>query len=113
MRRHRVWAGCALSAAAVSSALATEPFLGRWAVTPAACHGYGSTAASTPLVATETWVTWFDGQCRIGKMYKAGHAVYLQVHCSKGDRPVTLNASGDRMRVTWGGGKPEELRRCQ
>jgi hypothetical protein len=113
MRGHRVWAGCVLSVATVSCAHAAEPFVGRWAVTPTACHSHGGAAANTPLVATETWVTWFDGHCRIGKMYKAGHAVYLQVHCSKGDRPVTLTASGDRMRVTWGGAKFEDMKRCK
>jgi hypothetical protein len=44
-------------------------------------------------------------------MYKA-KAVYVQVHCSKDDVPVTLDAEGNRMRVTWGRGKPEELKRC-
>ena len=45
-------------------------------------------------------------------MYKA-KAVYVQAHCgAKGDVPVTLDAQGDRMRVTWGNAKPEELKRC-
>jgi hypothetical protein len=104
----------AVGAATMSSALAVEPFLGRWAVTPAACSGHGDTAASAPLIATGTWLTWFDGHCRIGKMYRIGHAFYLQVHCSaKGDVPVTLNASGDRMQVTWAGAKVQEMRRCR
>ena len=122
MRKCSVWAGCAVGAAIGwsmgssmgSSALAEEAFVGRWALTPAGCHGHGNTAASAPLVATGTWLTWFDGHCRIGKMYRIGHAVYLQVHCSaKGDVAVTLNASGDRMRVAWGGSKFDEMKRCR
>jgi hypothetical protein len=114
MRKYRALACCVIGAATVSSVLAAESFLGRWAVTPAACQGQGGNAATAPLVATGAWLTWFDGPCRIGKMYKAGHAVYLQAHCpAKGDVPVTLNASGDRMRVTWGNARFEEMRRCK
>jgi hypothetical protein len=110
----RLFAVSTVGAALASSAHAAEPFLGRWAVTPAACYGQGDTAASAPLIATATWLTWFDGHCRIGKMYKAGETVYLQVHCStKGDVPVTLNASSDRIRVIWGGAKFEEMKRCK
>ncbi len=105
---------CAMSAGMVSSAPAVEAFVGRWALKPEACSGWGQTAATAPLVATDTSVSWIDGYCRIGKLYKVGQAVYLQLHCaSKGDLPATLNAYGDRMRVTWGGAKVEELRRCR
>ena len=97
-----------------SSALRGEPFVGRWAVKPEVCVGRGGDSAATaPLVATDTRCRWFDGYCRIGKMYKA-KAVYVQAHCGgKGDVPVTLDAHGDRMRVTWDRAKVEELRRCQ
>ncbi len=45
-------------------------------------------------------------------MYKA-KAVYVQAHCgSKGDVSVTLDAAGDRMKVTWNKAKPEDMRRC-
>ena len=47
------------------------------------------------LVATDTSLSWFDGYCRIGKMYKA-KAVYVQAHCGTKDVPVTLDAQGDR-----------------
>jgi hypothetical protein len=115
MRHRWVLAACAMSAAAGSPALAVEAFVGRWAVKPEVCNAFsGDTPLSAPLVATDTSITWFEGYCRIGKMYKAGHAVYLQMHCpSKGDLPVTLNAYGDRMRVTWGGARFEEMRRCK
>jgi hypothetical protein len=105
---------CVFGAAMVSSALAVESFVGRWAVKPEACLGNGETAATAPLVATDSSLSWFDGTCRIGKMYKAGNAVYLQAHCGgKGDIPVTLDTSGDRMRVTWNRARTEEMRRCR
>ncbi len=98
----------------VSSAPAAEPFVGRWAVKAELCstHG-GNTAQTAALVATDTSLWWFDGHCRIGKMYKA-QAVYVQAHCGeKGDVSVTLDAGGDRMRVTWNRAKAEELVRCK
>jgi hypothetical protein len=112
MLRRLVLAGCAVGAIAGSSAHATEAFVGRWAAKPEVCSSHGgSTAATSAFVATDTSLWWFDGNCQIGKMYKA-QAVYVQAHCSSGDVPVTLDARGDRMRVTWGRSKPEELRRC-
>ncbi|MSP47011.1 MAG: hypothetical protein EXQ83_14475 [Xanthobacteraceae bacterium] len=106
-----LWATCAISAAGVSCALAAEPFIGRWAVKPEACRGQDDTAQTAALVATDTLLWWFDGYCRIGKMYKA-KAVYVQVHCGAKDVPVTLDAQGDCMRVNWGTAKAEELKRC-
>ena len=93
-------------------ALASEAFVGRWAVNTDMCSGRGDTAATSALVATDTTLWWFAGYCRIGKMYKA-NAVYVQAHCGeKGDVPVTLDAKGNHMKVTWGGAKPAELKRC-
>jgi hypothetical protein len=110
--KFRLFAVCAMSAVTVSSALAQEQFVGRWAVNPEMCNGHGDSAATASLVATDTSLWWFDGYCRIGKMYKA-RAVYVQAHClGKGDVPVTLDAEGNRMKVTWGKAKPEELKRC-
>jgi hypothetical protein len=98
----------------VSPAVAVEPFVGRWAVSPDACTGRGDTPASAVLVTTDTTLSWFAGYCRIGKMYKAGDSVYLLVHCgSEGDVPVTLTAHGDRMKVIWNRAKPADLRRCK
>lgn len=105
-------AACAIGAGVVSPALAQEAFVGRWAVKPEMCSGYGQTAETSALVATDTSLWWFDGYCRIGKMYKA-KAVYVQAHCGeKGDVAVTLDAQGNRMHVTWGKAKPEDLKRC-
>jgi hypothetical protein len=111
----RFWLAGALCAAVATPAFGAEPFIGRWAAKPEACYGFGGNTSSTAaLVATATTVSWYEGHCRIGKLYKVGTAVYLQLHClGKGDVPATLNAYGDRMRVTWGGAKSEELRRCK
>jgi hypothetical protein len=108
-----VFAVCALSAAGVSSGLAAEAFVGRWAVKAEVCGVRGGdTPQTSALVATDTSLWWFDGYCRIGKMYKA-KAVYVQAHCDgKGDVPVTLDVQGDRMKVSWNRAKPEEMRRC-
>lgn len=108
-----VLAACAIGAGAMSPVFAHEAFVGRWAVKPEMCSGYGQTAETSALVATDTSLWWFDGYCRIGKMYKA-KAVYVQAHCgSKGDVPVTLDAHGDRMRVTWDRKTIEEMKRCR
>jgi len=113
MFRRWLWAACVISAAMVSSAPAQEQFVGRWAVKLEVCAARGGeTPETSALVATDTSLWWFDGYCRIGKMYKA-KAIYVQAHCwGKGDVPVTLDAQGDRMRVTWAGTR-EELRRCK
>ena len=102
MLRISVWAAFAIGTVAVSSASATEAFVGRWAAKQELCSA---------LVATDTSLWWFEGYCRIGKMYKA-KAVYVQAHCGGNDVGVTLDAQGNRMRVTWGKAKAEELQRC-
>ena len=111
--KNAVLAACALSAGLVSSAPAAEQFVGRWAVSTEVCGAMGGdNARNSALVATDTSLWWFDGYCRIGKMYKA-RAVYVQAHCgTRGDVPVTLDAQGDRMKITWDK-KVEELRRCK
>ena len=102
MLRLPVLAACAIVAGMVSSASATEVFIGRWAAKPEVCSARdGDNATNSALVATDTSLWWFEGYCRIGKMYKA-KAVYVQAHCGGNDVAVTLDAEGNRMRVTWG-----------
>jgi hypothetical protein len=104
----------AVLVSSISSVSAQEQFVGRWAVKPEICasHG-GDTPENSALVATDSSLWWFDGYCRIGKMYKA-KAVYVQAHClGKGDVPVTLDAQGDRMKITWDRTKVENLKRCR
>lgn len=109
--------GSVLVLAMIDSAGAKESFIGRWSIDPAGCTSEGDTASTAPLIATATTVRWFVASCRIGKMYKIGQAVHLQAHCSNEGKivstPITLDARGDRMRVTWDGVKVEEMRRCK
>ena len=49
-------------------------------------------AATAALVATDTSLWWFDGYCRIGKMYKAQGGLCAGACGGKGDVPVTLDA---------------------
>lgn len=112
MLRLPLLGACAIGMIAASSASATEAFIGRWSAKPEVCSARGGdNAANSALVATDTSLWWFDGYCRIGKMYKA-KAVYVQAHCGGNDVAVTLDAQGNRMRVTWGKAKAEELQRC-
>jgi hypothetical protein len=50
-------------------------------------------------------------------MYKIGQAVHIQAQCSSEGKirstPITLEARGERMRVTWDGVKVEDMRRCK
>jgi hypothetical protein len=111
-----VLAVCAAGAVGILPALAVESFVGRWAIDPVACTAFGDTAATAPLIATDSNLRWFPGTCRIAKMYKLGETVYIQARCwgeSASEIPITLNPRGDRMRVTWNGGKTEEMRRCK
>jgi hypothetical protein len=112
MLRRLVLVAAAMCAAWVTSASAEEAFVGRWAATTEVCatHG-GDSAANSALVATASSLWWYDGVCRIGKMYKT-KAVYVQAHCDGKDVAVTLDAAGDRLRVTWAG-KAQELTRCK
>ena len=97
-----------------TSACAGEAFVGRWAVTASACNSLGSTPATAPLVASDTSVSWYGGTCRMHKIYKLGHVVYAQAICLDGRNiPITLDAVGDRMKVSWDRAKIEELRRCK
>ena len=116
MRIRSILLAGAISAATVTPVVATEAFVGRWAITSSACTGTGTTPATAPLNATETAVRWFGDPCRIHKMYKIGTAVYVQARCF-GDRttetPITLDARGDRMLVAWNGAKSQELHRCK
>ena len=110
MLRRLVWAACAIGATA-GTAGAAEAFVGRWAISPAACSGYGNTLLTAPLIASDTTVRWYQGACRIGKMYKLGTAVYIQARCDEDtttDTPITLDARGaERLRVTWNRGRTE------
>jgi hypothetical protein len=82
MLRLSVLVACAIGAVAVSSASGDgglSSAAGRRNPRSASARG-GDNAANSALVATDTSLWWFEGYCRIGKMYKA-KAVYVQAHC--------------------------------
>ena len=111
MLRRLVLAACAIGAAWVPSAL-RRPSLRRplgGQAPRSASHG-GDTPRPRRSLPPTPRCRGSRATCRIGKMYKA-KAVYVQAHCGSKDVPVTLDAQGDRMRVTWDR-KVEDLKRC-
>ncbi len=112
----RLTFGAALLTAALSEARG-ESFVGRWSIDPAGCASEGNTAATAPLIATATSVRWFAAECKFARMYKVGHTVHIQARCTNEGRvvstPITLEARGDRLRVTWDGVRVQDMRRCR
>ena len=116
MTRAWDWALVALAMSVLPAYAAGDETRGRWGASEAACSAWsGSTAADTALMVTSYAVVWYDGFCRIGRMYKTGKAVHMEAHCwNQGDRatPVTLEASGNRMKASWNRGPATLLKRC-
>ena len=106
--------GLAPVLAADNAASAAEFFVGRWTSNPAICSG--EVGSARPMIVTENSLHRSALSCRIGKMYKAGRAVYIQAYCSADGRmstvPVTLEERGQRLGVTWNNGQMEEMQRC-
>ncbi len=105
-------------AIATTTAVADDPFLGRWSIDPAGCLTYGNTAATTPLVVTDHSVTWFASSCTIKKSYRIGEGLYLQAQCSSDGKsrvmPIGLHLKGHgRMTVTWDQTNTGEMQRCR
>jgi hypothetical protein len=91
---HRwISAVCAMSATAMSSVAAAEPFIGRWAMKPEVCNAFsGDKPLTTPLVATDSSITWFDGYCRIGKIPRShgSTAIAASARCIRPATPFTF-----------------------
>ncbi len=104
----------ALAVAFCVPAHAAEKLTGRWAADKAACDG--GFFAATPLVVTSYAVRWQGDSCRIGRMYKAGEAVYIQALCwgADGERsvPVSLHPRAGKLALTWDRTPRGELQRC-
>jgi hypothetical protein len=102
----------------VSPALAVEPINGRWAIDAEGCKIDGDTSETAPLTVTDKTLKWFVADCRVGKSYKIGNALYIQARCSnEAERhsiAVKLDlVSRDRLAVTWDGSKIKDMRRCK
>ncbi len=103
-----------MTASLAPPAQAAQSLTGRWAANPAACDG--GFFAQPPLVVTSYAVRWQGDSCRIGRMYKAGEAVYIQALCwsADGERsvPVSLHPRGGKLSLTWDRTPRGELQRC-
>ncbi len=109
--------GAALLTAATGAA-ANDPVYGRWAIDPAGCREDGDTSETAPLVVTRTTLKWFVAVCTVGKSYKIGRALHLQLRCTnEGERvtlPVKLDlVAPDRLAVTWDGERVKDMQRCR
>ncbi|HEY0300710.1 MAG TPA: hypothetical protein VGC36_05230 [Rhizomicrobium sp.] len=101
--------------ASTASCRAADNLNGRWAADEAACEG--GFLSQPPLVVTHYAVRWQGDTCRIGRMYKAGDAIYIQALCwgADGERsiPVSLHQRSGRLSLTWDRTPRGEFRRCQ
>jgi hypothetical protein len=96
---------------AAAPSFAAEPQYGRWAIDQQHCSG---DTKSGPLTVTASSVTLASEYCTFGKMYKADRGLYIEGRCSNGTRhPISLLMKGERMLVTWGGDRPQEMQRCR
>jgi hypothetical protein len=110
--------GIAILVAIAGPAWAQEPINGRWAIDPEGCKIDGDTSETAPLYVTDKTLKWWVADCRVGKSYKVGNALYIQARCSnEGSRhsiAVKLDlVSRDRLAVTWDGSKGKEMQRCK
>jgi hypothetical protein len=108
----------AFFASGMQTALADDPFVGRWAIDPAGCRIYGDTSSTAPMIVTDKTVTWFVARCLIKKSYRLGDTLALQAQCTNEGRmhvmPIGLKLIGkDRISVTWDRTSAGEMRRCK
>jgi len=105
----------ALMLLAATPVFATEPQVGRWAVSVQNCSSRGDTQQSAPLTVTPTSVSWAAEYCTVGKMYKLDRALYIEGRCSRDGimtrHSITLAMKGERLAVTWNGAQTE-MQRC-
>jgi hypothetical protein len=108
----------AISLGLADLAYAEEPINGRWAIDPQGCKIDGDTSETASLYVTNKTLKWWVADCRVGKSYKVGNALYIQARCSNEGARHSLSVkldlvSRDRLAVTWGGSKTSEMRRCK
>ncbi|GIK82326.1 MAG: hypothetical protein DPW22_05355 [Alphaproteobacteria bacterium] len=99
-------------------ASADEPIYGRWAIDPLGCRVDGDTAETAPLIVAQKTLKWFVASCLVGKSYKIGKALHLQLRCTNEGAyrslPVRLDlVAADRLAVTWDGQRVKDMRRCR
>jgi hypothetical protein len=103
-----VWLGVAPSRA--------ESINGRWALDQAGCGMFGSGAAKSPLIVSESALRWSADACRIARIYKTGDTVHIQAICwgEGGERsvPVSLRPHAGKLEVHWDRKSAGDMRRC-
>jgi hypothetical protein len=117
--RSLIWVAAGFWLAGTSATQAQDATFGRWAANDAACSSWsGDGATDTPMTVSTYAIIWYQGFCRVGRMYKTDKGTHIEAHCwnSNEDRstPVTLQPmSGDRLKAVWNRGTPAVLKRCQ
>ncbi|MCZ7642342.1 MAG: hypothetical protein M5U33_05905 [Pseudorhodoplanes sp.] len=71
-----------------------------------------------PLIVAQKTLKWFVASCLVGKSYKIGKALHLQLRCTNEGAyrslPVRLDlVAADRLAVTWDGQRVKDMRRCR
>ena len=79
--RRMIWAAC-IGAGFAGPALSQEPINGRWAIDPQGCRIDGDSSETASLYIAARTIKWWVADCRIGKSYKVGNALYIQARCS-------------------------------
>ncbi len=99
-----------------ATAVAAEPWLGRWIVDPKFCTEVGDTSDTMPLIIRPKSLEWFVARCTYRSATRRGDRWHLDARCSaegsRGPTPIVLQIEGERLMVRWGGGRPIEMRRC-
>jgi hypothetical protein len=93
-----------LAASAATALHAAEPMTGRWAADPSLCAGIGASGEAL-LVVTRQSLRGAGATCRIGRSYRTGNTLHVEVFCVDKARrhgiPVSLHLAGDRITVVW------------
>ena len=98
----------------VVCARATEQFVGRWAVKPEICASHGGDTRRNLGAGRHRHLAVVVRRLLPDRQDVQGQGgLCAGALPGKGDVPVTLDAHGDRMRVTWSRAKPEEMQRCR
>ena len=114
----RIWLLVALAASGPATLHAAEPMFGRWAADPSLCAENGSSGQAL-LVVTKRALRWSGKNCRIGRSYRTGDTLHVEVFCGtrpgrhRHGIPVSLRLAGDRIFVVWNRIARGELRRCR
>jgi len=107
----------ALAASGVPALHAAEPMTGRWAADPSSCAEQDTASAQAVLVVSNEEMRWAGDTCRIGRSYRTGNTLHVEVFCAGKARkrgiPVSLHLAGNRLSMVWNHVARGDLRRCK